>query len=337
MPTARLIAIPRAALLLVCLSRFHSLDCPAASDPLPSPPTGAFRVLSWNVNQDSLFKFADRYRSMLRIANPDLLLLDEIQGGRTPTNVAAVLTGIRGTNDSQWNILIGSAGGYQRPSIISRYPIEPVPELDGLRYPAADIATLKPLVPESKWTTRVQRSLEAGIPAVGGVVRLGDHTVLAVAIDLQCCNDTNDWPEIRRQIEAREIRQAIQRVLEKRRVDAVLVAGDLNLVGGEKPLDTLTHDYPDPHRSLVAANAVQLDGHEVWTWDGRGSAFPSGRLDYSFYTPGSLQALRSIVLSTEDLAPEILTTHGLTPGTSRELSDHLPVIVDYQWRPSRAE
>ncbi|MCC7375575.1 MAG: endonuclease/exonuclease/phosphatase family protein [Verrucomicrobiales bacterium] len=337
MSTARLIAVPRPVLLLFCLVVSFFQDCPAASDPFPSPAPGAFRVLSWNVSQENLFKFADRYRAMFRIANPDLLLLDEIQGGRTQTEVAAVLSGVRGTNDTQWNILIGSAGGYQRPGIISRLPIEPIADLDGLRYPEADIAALKSMVPESKWTTRVQRSLEAGIPAVGAVVRLGDRTILAVAVDLQCCNDTNDWPEVRRQIEAREIRRALQQTLEKRRVDAVLIAGDLNLVGGNKPLETLTAPYPEPHRSLATANAVQLDGLELWTWDGRGSAFPSGRLDYSFYTPSSLQARRSVVLTTEDLNAEILSAHALNPGTSRELSDHLPVIVDYEWRISRRD
>ncbi|MBL9138356.1 MAG: endonuclease/exonuclease/phosphatase family protein [Verrucomicrobiales bacterium] len=307
----------------------------SAAIALPPPPApGTFRVLSWNVSQENLFKFSDRYRAIFRITVPDILLLDEIQGGRSPAEIARILHGIDGSTNTTWNVVIGSAGGYQRAGVVSRHPVEPVPELDGLRYPAADFDRLKTLVPESAWNSRVQRNLDLGIPTAGGILRIGERRVLAVAIDLQCCNGTNDWPEIRRQMETRIIHQAIQQTLERRQVDAVLVAGDLNLVGGSQPLDILRRPLPDPHGSLVPAAAVQLDGQETWTWDGRGSAFPSGRLDYSLYSPASLQESRAFVVSSEDLPAAVLSAHDLKPETSRELSDHLPIIVDYQWRPS---
>ena len=124
----------------------------------------------------------------------------------------------------------------------------------------------------------------------------------------------------------------MQKILERRRVDAVLLAGDFNLVGTAQPLIILTNPYPAPHFALVPARAVHLDGAEVWTWDGRGTQFPSRPLDFSLYSPASLQLVRAVVLSTEDLSPGSLTAGGLQSGTSKKLSDHLPIMVDYKWR-----
>jgi endonuclease/exonuclease/phosphatase family metal-dependent hydrolase len=206
-------------------------------------------------------------------------------------------------------------------------------ELDGMKYPELAVARLKPLVPESIWNERVKSSLDAGIPVMGAFLQMQTRTVLAVTVDLQCCgNPTNNWPEIRRQIEAQEIRGAIHRVLARRKVDAILLAGDLNLVFSATPLALLTNPYPEPHFALVPANAVHLEGTDVWTWDGRNSPFPSRALDFSLFTPASLQPVRSLVLSTEDFSRELLSSYGFESGTSRKLSDHLPILVDYRWQ-----
>jgi endonuclease/exonuclease/phosphatase family metal-dependent hydrolase len=202
-----------------------------------------------------------------------------------------------------------------------------------MQYPAHAVAQLKSVVPNSAWNERVKSSLDAGIPAMGAIVRMKTRTVLAVTVDLQCCgNPTNNWPEVRRQIEAREIRSAIHLVLARRKVDGVVLAGDLNLVFSATPLAVLTNPYPAPHFALVPANALQLDGTEVWTWDGRDSPFPSRALDFSFFTPASLQPIRALVLSTEDFSRELLSAYGFESATSRKLSDHLPILVDYRWQ-----
>jgi hypothetical protein len=295
----------------------------------------AFRVLSWNVSQENFFRNAEEFRAFFRLCAPDILLLDEIPPGRTPAEVTSVLRAMINEADTAWNAVIGTAGGHQHGAIVSKYPLEAVAELDGMQYPARAVARLKSMAPDSAWNERIKSSLETGIPAMAAIVQMKTRAVLAVTVDLQCCNSTNDWQEVRRQIEAQEIRSAIHRVLARRSVDAILLAGDLNLVSSATPLVMLTNPYPSPHFALVPVNAVQLDGTELWTWDGRGSPFPSRALDFSFYTPASLQPVRALVLSTEDFSRELLSSHRFEPGTSRKLSDHLPILVDYRWQSKR--
>lgn len=295
----------------------------------------AFRVLSWNVSGSQFFAKTDGFRAIFRFTDPDLLVLDEVQGGRSAEEIAPVLRGIRSNVDTVWNVVVGAGGGYQRGAIISRYPIKPVSELNRVvPYPDSALAQLKSLVPDSIWN-RTKSNLDAGIAVAGAIVQMGTRAVLAVAVDLQCCNGVPDWQEFRRQIEVREIRSAIQAVLRNQRIDAVLVAGDFNLVSSGTPLVMITNPYPAPHRALVPVDALQLDGTEAWTWDGRGRPFPSRPLDFSLYSPNSLEPLRAVVLSTEDLSPRVLSTYGLEAGTSRALSAHLPIIVDYRWRSDR--
>jgi hypothetical protein len=292
----------------------------------------AFRVLSWNVSQENFFRYAAEFRAFFTLCVPDILLLDEIPPGRGPAEVTSILSAEK-SEAAAWNAVIGVAGGHQRGAIASKYPLEAVAELDGLKYPAHAVARLKPMVPESIWNERVKSSLDAGIPVMGAIVQIKNRAVLAVTVDLQCCgNPTNNWPEFRRQIEAQETRSAIHRVLARRKVDAIVLAGDLNLVFSATPLAILTNPYPEPHFALAPVNAVHLDGTEVWTWDGRDSPFPSRPLDFSFFTPASLKPIRSLVLSTEDFSRELLTPRGFESGTSRKLSDHLPILVDYRWQ-----
>ena len=247
-------------------------------------------------------------------------------------DVIGVLRGLRDEADTRWHGVIGAGGGYQRGAIVSRYPVTAVPELTGVvPYAEDEIARLKALVPEATWA-RTKANLDAGVPVAGAVVQIGARSILAVTVDLQCCNGTPDWQEVRRQIEARRIRAVVQAVLAKVRVDAVILAGDFNLVSSGTPLVILGGPYPAPHLALVAADVLQLDGLEAWTWDGRDTPFPSRPLDFSLYGPNSLQVAAAVAVSTEDLTPAVRAAWGVGPGTSRELSSHLPIVVDYRWR-----
>jgi endonuclease/exonuclease/phosphatase family metal-dependent hydrolase len=151
-------------------------------------------------------------------------------------------------------------------------------------------------------------------------------------IDLQRGAGTPDWQEARRLIEVREIQRMLQQVLQTTRVDAVLLAGDFNAVSTGLPLARITNPYPEPHVAIVPVQAVHLDGSESWTWDGRGTPFPTQALDFSLYSPGSLAPVNALAFSTEDLSAGALAEADLQSGTSRLVSDHLPIVADYRWR-----
>ena len=161
---------------------------------------------------------------------------------------------------------------------------------------------------------------------------LGKRTILGISLDLQCCT-LGPWQERRRLNEAQEIRKALQTALKRISVDAVVLAGDFNVVSTGMPLAATTNPYPPPHFALVPVETIHLDGAETWTWDGRGTPYPLNGLDFSLYSPGSLEPISAIVVSIEDLSPMSLADHNLNAGSSRALSDHLPIVIDYRWRP----
>jgi endonuclease/exonuclease/phosphatase family metal-dependent hydrolase len=294
-------------------------------------PATAFRVLSWNVSGSRFTEHASEYRKILRLLDPDILLLDEIEKGQTADDVAAAVRGLRGPTDTAWHVIIGGGGGRQRGAVLSRSPVSPVPEFARLSYPSGALAELRSLMDEPTWI-RNQSNLDDGIAAGAGIVELGGRRILAVAIDLQSGASTPDWQEARRIIEVREIQQALQRVLQATKIDAVLVAGDFNVVSTGLPLARITNPYPEPHVAIVPVHVLQLDAIESWTWDGRGTPFPNEVLDFSLYSPDSVAPVNALAFSTEDLSAAALSEADLQTGTSRLVSDHLPIVVDYRWR-----
>ena len=259
-------------------------------------------MLSWNVSGDDFASHVPDYRKVLRLLDPDILLLDEIKGGTTADQINAVVRGLRGNTDTTWRMVIGAGGGRQRGVVLTRHPISPVPAFSLLPYPAGSLAELRSLMDDATWSG-LKRSFDAGIPAGAGIVELGGRRILAVAFDLQSGASTPNWQEARRLIEIREIQKALQQALQTISVDAVVVAGDLNAVSSGMPLARLTNPYPEPHVAIVPVQAVHLNGSESWTWDGRGTPFPTEALDFSLYSPDSLTPVNALAFSTEDLSP----------------------------------
>ena len=71
------------------------LVAPAGAQRAP----GAFRVLSWNVSGLSPVERADSFRGHLRLAEPDILLLDEVEGTMSPDR-PGTRCGARGVDGS---------------------------------------------------------------------------------------------------------------------------------------------------------------------------------------------------------------------------------------------
>jgi endonuclease/exonuclease/phosphatase family metal-dependent hydrolase len=273
----------------------------------------------------------DAFRALVRLADPDLLILDEVDGRHVPADLTAALRGIRGDADTVWHATIGTGGGYQRGSVVSREPVEAVDELALVAYPDTAAAQVLGLAPDSLHQ-RLRRNLAGGLPVHGAILRAGGRRLLAVSLDLQCCGVAGSWEDERRLVEARLVRDALERALRRRPVDGVLAAGDLNLVGTATPLVILMGPYDPPRVHLVPAEAYHRDGRTTWTWDGRGTEFPSKPLDFQLHTSGSLDRVAAVVLDTRDLTPAELAALGIDAAASRRVSDHLPVVVDYRWR-----
>lgn len=288
------------------------------------------RVLAWNVSSNAFVRDAAAFKALLSRADADILLFDEVAPTTTEIQLRAALAGRAGAGSNGWHIAFGQSGGRQRGVIVSREPLERLPELsEVVPYPVADRDRIYDRMVDAK-ADLPGYSMDGGIPVNGAIVMAGPRRLLVVVIDLQCCgNDPASWEEDRRRAEARELRRRIEQVLARTRVDSVIVAGDFNLVSTPLPLVILSGPYPLPHGGLIAAELRHVDGTETWTWDGQGTPFPSRPMDFVLYSPRALRLRAGYILDSADLSRAELDRLGLEPASAIRLSKHLPVVAEF--------
>jgi exonuclease III len=291
------------------------------------------RLLSWNVSSDAFVRDAASFRVLLTRADADILLFDEVSPATTEAQLRAALAGRSRGGSNDWHISVGRSGGRQRGVIVSRQPLERVPELsEVVPYPAAERDRLHTRMVAANADHR-GASMDGGIPVNGAIVMAGGRRLLVVVVDLQCCgDDPASWQEDRRRVETAELRRRVEEILTRTRVDGVIVAGDFNLVSTPLPMVILSGPYPPPHAGLIAAELRHVDGTETWTWDGRGSPFPSRPLDFMLYAPNALRLRTGYILDSADLGRPELDALGLDPQSAGRLSKHLPLVAEFEWR-----
>lgn len=291
------------------------------------------RVVSWNVTSDAFVRDPAAFRRLMRRAQADILLLDEVAPSTNVLQIRAALAGLQSDRTEEWHIDIGQSGGRQRGVIVSRWPLKRLTELtDMVPYPKAERIRLYERM-AAAGALSPHFTMDDGIPVNGAVVLAGGRRLLVVIADLQCCgNDPGSWQEDRRLVETRELRRRVQLVLERTKVDGILIAGDFNLVSTVLPLVYASGPYAAPHAGLICAELYHLDGSETWTWDGRGTQFPSRVMDIQLDSPRTLKLREGYVLDSADLSPVEREQLGLKPGTAQDLSRHRPLVTEFVWR-----
>lgn len=292
----------------------------------------AVRVLSWNVSGDAFVSDPTAFAALIRQADPDVLLLDEVSPSADAGKLGKALAGLRSGDGETWYIDFGRSGGRQRCVIASRVPLEALAEFASVvPYPEADRDVILQRMPAAERLDR-DLTMDEGIPVNGAVLVTAGRRLLLVITDLQSRgNDPGSWQEFRRQVEVREIRRLVRQVLDRMPVDGVVLAGDINLVSTAVPLVILTGPYPRPHSGLIPVELYHRDGATSWTWDGTGTPFPSKPIDFQLYDSQALRVREGFILDTADLPAEELERFGLDAETSSRLSDHRPLVVEYAW------
>lgn len=308
----------------------------SADRPLTTDATTT--VLSWNVSGDAFVAHPLEFQALLRYAAPDVILLDEVNPRKMNiTQLRAVLPSSTSGDAKElpnngWHISMGRSGGRQRGVIASKEALEELPEFSRL-IPYPDKA--RRLIAQGMSAgerAEFGSAMNDGLAVNGAIVLTGGRRLLVVIADLECCGDgPGSWRELKRRIEAEEIRKLIRQIVSRTAVDAIVLAGDFNLVSTPIPLVLMTGPYDKPHSGLIAAELRHRDGLETWTWDGRGTPFPSRMLDCQLYSPAQLGVVRGVILDSEDLTAEELTALKLRANASVRLSDHRPLVVEYVW------
>jgi hypothetical protein len=93
---------------------------------------------------------------------------------------------------------------------------------------------------------------------------------------------------------------------------------------------------PDADGTAFADAAPLTTGRPTtFTWINAADAFPPGRLDYIAYSDALLTPANAFALYTPGLTPDELARYGLV-ATDTDVSDHLPLVQDFAFRPTTA-
>ena len=306
------------------------------------PPVGTaaasagegLRLLSWNVSSDAFVRDPASFRALLTRADADILLFDEVGPATTETQLRAALAGRRREGSNDWHIAVGRSGGRQRGVIVSRQPLERVPELsEVVPYPAAERDRLhNRMVAAMPISLRLQHGWRDSRQRRGrddwSASPAGRHRRFAVLRRTTRRAGRKTGGVSR----PRSSGGASRQVLERTRVDGVIVAGDFNLVSTPLPMVILSGPYPPPHAGLIAADLRHLDGRKR----GPGTAAARRFLPVPWTSCSTARTLFNCARVTSSTArilarPE-LDKLGLQPESAGRLSKHLPLVAEFVWR-----
>ena len=321
---------PVAALACGVLA-FAVSACAPRTEAGAATTSGGVRVMSWNVSSDAFVRDPVAFRALVSKAQAENQQLDEVAPSTRKDQIRAALAGPDSNDD--WYIDFGLSGGRQRGVIVSRMPLERLPEFsDIVPYREEERRRLYDRMVAAD-EVRPQYSMDGGIPMNGVIVLAGARRLLVVTTDLQCCGGTpGSWQEDRRRVETRELRRRVRNVLERTNVDGIIVAGDFNLVSTPLPLVIASGPYALPHAGLIAAELRHLDGLETWTIDNRGrNRFPNAALDFLLYSPHALELRDGYILDSADLPPAELEELGLQLDSAIRLADHGRMVAEFVW------
>lgn len=294
------------------------------SEPLPDysiqkPQETDLRIISYNALFDGLFD-ENRIPSFSRIfqaTQPDIIGFQEIYN-HSSLQVA-----------NQMESILPSAAGQQwyhakeGPDChaISRYPILESALIPGYNQGAGNGAFL------------------IDVPGIE------TNLLLIVAHPPCCANNAGRQTEVDLMMEFIREAKAGNGPIPIAANTPIVILGDMNLVGDRRQLETLLSGDIDDESSYGSDFKPDWDGNDLldshpyttgvpfsYTWYNQGSSFSPGRLDFLIYSGSNLMLQNGYSLFTPALPQDSLNTYNLFADDAVIASDHLPVVVDFEFR-----
>jgi len=280
---------------------------PAIPIARPKPP--AIRLVAYNVLQEGLLKRPAVFARILRVLDPDILGLTELDA---PAD--AIAEALAMPLPGKWNVVAAA-----RTAIASRWPVVPIATAAADQVPAD--------------ARRVRVVLALVRPPAG-------QPMVVACIHLTSGGAIGDRRDRARDAEAtliasmlREVRNGASRPRVAKGTP-IVVCGDFNTVGSDRSLRIFrdgseTLGAPDWDGSaLTDAHPLQVGGRSSATWRDDRMPFGPGRLDFVLYADSAIKLAHGFVLNTADLSDAYLAAVGLLRDDTLRASDHCPVVVD---------
>ncbi|MFI4915325.1 MAG: endonuclease/exonuclease/phosphatase family protein [Phycisphaerales bacterium JB060] len=270
---------------------------------VPPRPDDAIRVLSYNVERSSPVSNPQPFARIIRVLDPDVLLLQEWDQGDADALRAWLTAHV--DDSTQWHVLKGPAWGV---AVASKHPLSVLTPLD----------TPNPV------------NAQNALRFVGGLAQTPLGPLAVGSTHLKCCGTMGSREDRQRVAEATAIADMLARALDQDPGAAswgLVVGGDLNLVGSRPPLEAIAAGADLDGSDLAVCEPSRLGDQAMYTWYDPGSAFTPGRLDFLLYSDAGAEAANSFVFDTGVLSEAALARLGLD-ATDTAASDHLPVVLD---------
>ena len=275
---------------------------------LPAKPEGTWRVVSWNSRYAGFMKHPAPFARVLRALEPEVILLQELTQQVAAEELAAWLNShLTDSGGSPWRAGLHRVPNRQAPAVASRLPID-------FELGQNLLAELEPTPGFSPARVEIQ-----------------GHSVLFGSVHLPCCGFLDSPRDRTRSAEAEQIAGWLQTVLANDPPAGIVLGGDLNLVGGTRPLERLATSNDLDGTDLEVAHPLHLDQAWDGTWADPAQPYTPGRLDYVLHSDATLECVQSFVFDPALLDPQTLADAGLQPGDVVEASDHFPLVLDFRF------
>lgn len=294
---------------------------------------GTIRVVSWNISGQRMWDQAAAVHRVLAALDPDVILLDEATASTTPSSLRRFFADGPLASMGEWRAVVGLGGGRQHGVIATRAPIRASPELLSVAYASSTLDELAARMGAAGAAALIPTERASGLATAGAWVTFQDREILFVPVDLQSGGYPGSPEDQLRAVQATAIRDRVEETLRTAARPAVVIGGDLNLVGSTEPLSRLRSGLGRGGTPLAVAPAYRLHDRSQATWrDPAGGAFTPGRLDYILYSGAVLAVDRAFPFDPEGLAPARQAALGVEPDDARVVSGHLPVVTDFRLR-----
>lgn len=302
---------------------------------------GALRVVTWNVSDGNFRNHEEAFGRVLAALEPGVVLLDEVYADVTMADLERFAGKLGTAQGSSWRWWLAGGGGRQRTAVGAR-ALELRGEAGLARIDHAPGALERwlrevgdePEAPRMAPPAVLARAeAEGGLSATGAWITVGEQDILFVPVDLQSAGYDGSPRDRLRELQAGTLNGALARALADRPDAAVVIGGDLNLVGSRRPLDQLRSGLGAGGGDLNVVRPERLRDRSLATWRSTraGDPFSPGRLDFVLYRGAVLRVERAFVFDAADLTPAARGELGIRESDTLQ-SDHLPLVVDFSVR-----